>query len=235
MGEPRLENVLAAVTRQRDEPLPLRMCRAASDLLAAPGVGIDLQVEGSLRPVAATEQAERGEQLQADLGEGPCYDATRNGAPVLVPDLARDRTWPTFGPAAVAAGIASAFSFPLRSGAVRLGAFNFYRGEVSHLTDDQHADALIFARLVTDLLISLQSEMPELELHEFLVTPEAGFGPSSWGWQVHQATGMVAAQLDLPVADALARLRAHAFATGRTVKDVSADVVARRLRFEEDV
>ena len=51
---------------------------------------------------------------------------------------------------------------------------------------------------------------------------------------VHQATGMVAAQLDVPVGDALVRLRAHAFRTDRLLTDVAGDVVARRLRFSED-
>jgi hypothetical protein len=48
---------------------------------------------------------------------------------------------------------------------------------------------------------------------------------------VHQASGMIAAQLDVNVADALVRLRAHAFANDRPLAEVAADVVARRLRF----
>ena len=43
---------------------------------------------------------------------------------------------------------------------------------------------------------------------------------------------MVAVQLGVPVADALLRLRAHAFSSGRPVSDVADDVVARRFRFE---
>ena len=46
---------------------------------------------------------------------------------------------------------------------------------------------------------------------------------------IHQATGMVMAQLDLPVGAAFARLRGHAFATGVTVADVAAAVVARQV------
>ena len=43
---------------------------------------------------------------------------------------------------------------------------------------------------------------------------------------------MVAAQLSSDVGDALARLRAHAYAEDRTLTSVAADVVARRLRFD---
>ena len=50
---------------------------------------------------------------------------------------------------------------------------------------------------------------------------------------IHQATGMIAAQLDDTVANALARLRAAAFASGRSMYDVAQDVVERRVRFDE--
>jgi hypothetical protein len=49
---------------------------------------------------------------------------------------------------------------------------------------------------------------------------------------VHQASGMVSAQLDITVAHALIRLRAHAFGNDRPLTQVAQDVVARRLRFD---
>jgi GAF domain-containing protein len=224
MGEARLARVLASYSSQPEGPLPQRLCRAAADLLATPGVGISLASDDSLQCVAATDAAEPGERLQADLGEGPCYDANRAGHPVLVADLAVDHTWLAFTPAALDAGIRSAFSFPLRRGAARLGAFSLYRWDPGAIADEQHADALVFAGLAADLLVSLQSEMPARELHELLT------GPDVSTWQVHQATGMVAVQLGVPVTDALARMRAHAYARGLALPDVAAAVVARTLR-----
>jgi len=44
---------------------------------------------------------------------------------------------------------------------------------------------------------------------------------------------MIAAQLDDTVANALARLRATASASGRSMYDVAQDVVERRVRFDE--
>ena len=49
---------------------------------------------------------------------------------------------------------------------------------------------------------------------------------------VHQATGMVSAQLDVRLADALARMRSLAFAGGRSIYEIAGDVVARRLKVE---
>jgi hypothetical protein len=51
---------------------------------------------------------------------------------------------------------------------------------------------------------------------------------------VHQATGMIIVQLGVTAAVALARLRAHAYAHDRRLREVASDVVARRLRFESE-
>ena len=51
--------------------------------------------------------------------------------------------------------------------------------------------------------------------------------------EVHQATGMILVQLGVSAAVALVRLRAYAYAHDRPLRDVAADVVARRLRFDD--
>ena len=48
---------------------------------------------------------------------------------------------------------------------------------------------------------------------------------------VHQATGVVLAQLDLSPDDARLVIQGQAFATGRSMTDVAEDVVAGRVRF----
>ena len=63
------------------------------------------------------------------------------------------------------------------------------------------------------------------------------------GWQqlaalarveVYQATGMVMAQLGVGPAEALARLRAHAFANDLTASQVAWSIVERELSLEPD-
>jgi hypothetical protein len=49
---------------------------------------------------------------------------------------------------------------------------------------------------------------------------------------VHNASGMVSAQLDIDVDEALLRLRAVAFVIGRPLADVARDVVNRELRLQ---
>lgn len=45
---------------------------------------------------------------------------------------------------------------------------------------------------------------------------------------------MVSVQLDVAIAEAFVRLRAHAYAQNRRLSDVARDIVARRLRLSRD-
>jgi AmiR/NasT family two-component response regulator len=50
---------------------------------------------------------------------------------------------------------------------------------------------------------------------------------------VHQATGMISAQLDIDMAEALVRLRAFAYTQDRPIDEVAGQVVVRTLRFDD--
>ncbi|WP_157847622.1 ANTAR domain-containing protein [Streptomyces violens] len=51
---------------------------------------------------------------------------------------------------------------------------------------------------------------------------------------VHQAAGGVAEASHVTVADALARMRAHAFSHRQLLEDVARDILTQQLRLEED-
>jgi hypothetical protein len=167
------------------------------------------------------------EDLQFTLGEGPSVDAHHLQFPVLEPDLAVPATarWLAFAGPSIEAGVRAVFGFPVRVGAVRLGALNLYRDRPGPLTDDQHADSLVMADIAARAILVLQAKAPPGTLAAELETG------ASFHFVVHQATGMVAAQLRVSVGQALIRLRAHAFGNNRPLVDVARDVVDRRLRF----
>lgn len=150
--------------------------------------------------------------------------------PVAEPDLANPATprWLAFTPPAVDAGARAIFGFPLNIGGARLGALNLYRDEPGPLTADQHADALVMADAAARVVIDMQAGAPSGTLGQ-----EQDIG-TNFQFVVHQAAGMVAVQLGASVTDALIRLRAHAFRTGRLVSDVAKDVVDQRLRLDSD-
>lgn len=207
-----------------------RLCDVCAATIGVTGAGIMLMSGDIHRGSVCTTDAvsELIEQLQFELGEGPCIDAYNQSRPILEADLANANPprWIAFRGRALAAGARAVFGFPLQVGAARLGALNLYRDSPGTLTDEQHSDALTMADIAAQALLLLQADAPsgtvavELEAH------------ANFQYVVHQASGMVAAQLDVTVGQALARLRAYAFGNDRPLADVALDVVALRLRFD---
>lgn len=206
-----------------------RVCEVSAEITSMNGAGVMLMSDDVPQGSVCTSNAVSAliEQVQYSLGEGPCIDAYNQDRPVLEPDLAQPARprWLAFTQPVLEAGVRAVFGFPLRVGAVRLGALNLYRDQPGPLSDDQHADALVLADIAAELILMLQADAPSGLLAAEL---EAG---ADFHHVVHQASGMIAAQLDVNVADALVRLRAHSFADDRPLAEVAADVVARRLRF----
>ncbi|SFD94109.1 GAF domain-containing protein [Actinopolyspora alba] len=176
--------------------------------------------------VHATNEISTGlEDLQLTVGEGPCLDAFVTGGPVLIADLADNHTrWPGFTPGALAWGAASVFSFPLHIGAARLGSLDLYHDRPGKLSDIQISDALILADLATHAVVT------ELEGH---ASGDAGWLADPHA-EIHQATGMIQAQLNTTTENALLRLRAHAYTYSLPLLDVARRITDRRLRFTDE-
>jgi GAF domain-containing protein len=207
-----------------------RLCEVCAEVSDMSGAGIMLMSnDGPVGSVCTTNKvSDLIEELQYELGEGPCVDAHREGRPVLEPDLADPATprWLAFSPPALAAGTRAVFGFPLRVGAVRLGAMNLYRDQPGKLSDDQHADALVMADVAAQAVLAIQAKAP---LDTVATELEAG---ANFHLVEHQASGMVAAQLGVSVREALVRLRAHAFSHDLGLDEVAEAVVGRELRFD---
>ncbi len=207
-----------------------RLCEVSTRVVGVSGSGVMLMSgdvpRGSLCTTNAVSAAI--EELQYTFGEGPCVDAYQHDQVVVEPDLANPRTarWLAFTPKAVQAGARAVFGFPLRVGAVRLGALNLYRDGPGSLTDYQHTDALVMADVVARWVLDVQADAP----------PGALAGELELGGEfyfvVHNAAGAVSAQLGCSITEAMVRLRAYAYSSDRMLRDVAADVVARTLRFQ---
>ena len=212
---------------------PHRICDLCVAMLGVTGAGISLSTAtGNRAVVCATDDVSaRIEELQVTLGEGPCIDAIASGGPVLVPDLDEPEDvavgrWPAFMEGAGASGVRAVFAFPLRIGTIGLGALDLYRTTPGDLDADELAGALMAADAAANALLDIDPA-------------DDGFADdhtarSTFHLQVHQATGMVQAQLDVTTEAAFATLRARAFASGRPLVDVATDVVERRLRFTRE-
>lgn len=231
-GERRLRIIARLADRAGGAVGEPRLCEVCRDVTGLAGAGIML-LSGDL-PLGSMcttgRLSELIQDLQYTLGEGPCIDAHRLGHPVMEPDLPRPAVprWPAFSSAAVDAGVCAVFAFPMVVGGVRLGAVDLYADHPGPLTDDQHADALVMAGMAAEAVLSIQADGSTGVLAADL---ERG---SNFQHVVHQAAGMVSAQLDVTVAVALLRLRSYAFGNHRLLADVATEVVDRVLRFSED-
>ena len=216
----------------RSITLPSALCGVCSRTLPMTGVAIVLQSTAGLdRIVAATDGlAATVEELQFDLGEGPGVDALRQEGPVLRSDLRTAAVrWPVFAPAAAAVGVAAAFAFPLQVGGIRLGVLDLYRDTTGGPLNGVLSEALAFADAATAVLLHLQAMgHPGAALHPALT------GLTADRVEIHQATGMISAQAQVTLVDALLLLRARAYSTNTTMLAMSREVLGRRVRFDTD-
>ena len=175
------------------------------------------------------EVAARLDGLQLELGVGPQWDALALARPVLTPCLEDEGNaeWAAFIAGALHLGVHAYFAFPMLVGAAAVGVVGLASRRPGPLNDAQLATAVALtgatatpamARAITEAENEFDAE-----------------GPRAPGMrrEVHQATGMILAQLDVSATEAFALLRAHAFATSRTVDEVARLVVQRDLDFRD--
>ncbi|MCC5947822.1 MAG: GAF and ANTAR domain-containing protein [Nitriliruptoraceae bacterium] len=221
--------LLEAMASQPTGPETLRLCAAAAQLLGAAGAGLTIAVDGSTVELgAATAVGAQLAELEFALGQGPATTAHQDGVLIEVPDLALDRMWPVLAPAAMALDLRAVVSLPLRRGSIRLGALTVCWADPGARDDEELGIALSAGRLALDLVLAMQTSQPDGQLDEILADGAAFTAP------IHQASGMIAAQLGVPVGTALTLLRARAFADGSTLADLATEVLGRRLRFDTE-
>jgi hypothetical protein len=211
--------------------LVTRLCRLAVEEMALSGCALVLMAgtESASMLAGVGRHASTITGLQMELGEGPCLQAYASGAPVFLPDLAaeNENRWPAFVAAALAVGVHAEFSLPLTTGPGGIGTLDLCRDRPGMLSEEHLADALVTADIARDAVLYQQYTPGGMGLAELLDTGGTD------RIVIHQATGMIAAQLNETTSNALARLRAAAFVSGRPMDDIAQDVVERRMRFDE--
>jgi hypothetical protein len=213
--------VLVAVDAAR-RPLSWRLCEACRQLLGAERAAITLNNSGRDRVTLASTDAlmARIEDVQDVLGEGPGWDAYASGRLVSATMTAENR-WPRFSDEIREFGGASTlFAVPMHPSTLVLGVLTFLR------TPEQAPDTdLDTAQFLSDAVGAALLRDPEAY---------AGYGAGGpWSERVviHQATGIVCAQLRISVEDALALLKAHAYAHEMNLHEVAQLVIDRQIDF----
>jgi len=211
----------------------LLVCRAFVASAPIDGAAFTQMTSDTARDpwVASDATIEAIEAAQYNLGEGPTQDAYASRRPVMVPELAApwvSARWPIFIAEVGSLEVGGLFALPMQIGAITVGVCAVYRRSSGRLTEPELRSMLGAMDDATLTLLALRAGRlgGSVEIAQPGETLPRG---------VHQATGMLVAQLGVSAESAFARLRAHAYATERTIHDVAEDIVERRLRLEADL
>ncbi|WP_112238743.1 ANTAR domain-containing protein [Kribbella monticola] len=229
MGDLDRTTLLARLARliaedDNDLQLEARLCRAYLAMMSGDGAALTLSYTQPERVTLCTtdDLAARLEDLQEVLGEGPGPTAYVTEQ-IAVADLrAETGPWPLFTEAArKVPGAAVLYAVPIRpwnDGVIGVLTVHQQTMELPDAGQAQFLASAIGAALVKD---------PPVEF-------SLGSGPWTTRSEIHQATGMVVAQLRISPDDALALLRAHAFSHDISLAAVADLITSRHLHFTDD-
>ena len=206
-------------------PLPDRLCRAAVTTLGCDGGAITIaytQVE-RVTLCSTDDTARLLEETQDVVGQGPGPDAFTSGTYArfdLLDVDGPDPRWPLLeSDTLTALAPLVVHALPMGEGGDRvIGVLTLHQHGTDREIDLDAAS--IVARVIAAALLA---DGPSMQ--------EAGQGPWSERAEVHQATGMVVAQLGVPETDALALLRAYAYSHDQSLAITAHAVIARILAF----
>jgi GAF domain len=214
-----------------------RLCRACVELLGVDGAAVSLMHDGTTVGTfgSSGELSRRLDELQFTYGEGPCLDAVTSGRPVLVSDLREpgEQRWPVFSRAVLDSGVRAVFALPVAIAHSAVGALDLFSSRPGPLSSGGMDGGLWAVQLASLPLLDLMSADVDWVA--------AGEGGDGWEQlaslervEVYQATGMIIGQLDVDAAEALVRLRAHAFAQGLTASEAAWAIVERRVSLDDE-
>jgi hypothetical protein len=211
------------------ELLPQRLARAVAKVLPADGAGISLRIEPDRQsPLGASDRdSDLAERLQFTTGAGPCLQASRTRQPVFVVEEDMQRRWPAFHDLlTVRTPYRGIVALPMRRGLEGAGAIDLYFREPADVAGLDVFAAVTVGDLVTASLAeaAVWSSWSETEGPGWLRSPAAEHRARVW-----QAMALVGVALEVEADEALAVLRGHAYAQGRTVDDLADDLVSGRL------
>ena len=197
-----------------------------TELLPVDSVGVLLLEDGDVSVATTnTPEGDAVEQLEVELGEGPCIDSIRLGHAVRVPDLAdAAERYPAFAPRALEAGIRSIHALPMVGRGEVVGSLDVMAYTETDLSETELATAQMLADVAVSYIftVRLHEESTKLaaQLQEALDNRVV----------VEQAKGILFERYGGTMGQAFDRLRSHARSHNETVRRVAEALVERRLR-----
>lgn len=217
-------SVLASLNRE--ESLTARLCEAGRRMLEGDGASMTLDYSGSSRLLlhATDPLAASLDELQEVVGEGPSFEASHTGE-VVVARLGGGETdrWALLSERLRGLDFAGTLvAVPLRAELSTLGVLSVHR------RGPDQEENLVAARFLGATVGTALLQDPGISNAEHL-TAQAWADRS----RIHQATGMIVAQVGVRSEDAIALLRGQAFARNTTLLDIAHDIIERRINFRD--
>ncbi|MFI2242135.1 GAF and ANTAR domain-containing protein [Streptomyces chrestomyceticus] len=194
-------------------------------LLPVAGAGVTVldELERVEYATASDERCRHLEQVQIELDEGPCLEATRTGLALPVSSLTGPPAlrWPRFARNARRVGITAVAAVPLRSPAVTIGALNL-------MLSDQDSDTapdgpqMRIAQALADATASCFGHRQEAR-DQASVTEQLTIALDS-RLVIEQAKGVLSERLKVPVDEAFQRLRRHARARQQKLTALATEI-----------
>ncbi|GAB4085430.1 GAF domain-containing protein [Myceligenerans cantabricum] len=200
-----------------DRPFAMRLCVACVDILRAQGGALTIAVAPDERVSVSTPgMFDQLEPLQEVVGEGPVRQAMVENRLVSLRVGGGVEDDPVFSQlAGPLSSDVTVYAVPMRGGGRVVGVFSVYV-----TTEPQFRSPEDLQFLADAVGASLLGGTESLDWSERA--------------RIHQATGMVVAQLRIHPDDALAVIRAHAFSRSTSLLAVAQDVLDRQVTFSPD-
>jgi len=130
-------------------------------------------------------------------------------------------------------GIHAVFAVPVTTAGVPMGVLYLVRSRPGRITGSALAGMFLAGELAALPLLDEIGDTPTVPVEGHVHSTRSDYAALT-RTEIHQAVGMITAQLGVHPAEAMLRLRGYAFANDLTVSQVAFLIIERRLQLEDD-
>ena len=207
------------------DPLTRVVLLAVRAIPGADGAGLTL-IEAERADTAVTSEpfVKQVDDIQYDLGEGPCISAAATGETMRSGSLGGDHRWPRFGPRAGQLGVHSVLSLPLISHDAVLGTINVYAHDRDAFDERSEQMGQLFA---APAAIAMQNALILARTQRLVAGLQAALTGRA---VIGHATGILASRIGVTPEQALDRIRQLSQHQDTTMVAVATSIVQETVR-----
>jgi GAF domain-containing protein len=203
-----------------------RIVHATHKLFAVDGAGLMLiDPDQLLRNVADSDRrVQHLEDLQIEHGEGPCIDAFDDKELIHAADLAAEKRWPSFSPAAVERGLRAVLASPIPYNQMAIGVVAVFSATVRPWSPEGEPALIAFTDVAAlTIANTMQSEQRGELADQLQRALDARV-------VIEQAKGALVARDGVTPGEAFEQMRRRARAERRRVVDIAGEILASARR-----